>query len=163
MIEIELEPPLGDGLLDALAVGRVAGRAGTPLALVDEAADLVRRAPRVLLAGAEAVHSGLAGGESLRSPRCAFSAVACDDDGDDGDDDSRARCTRVKSLRSRWSDRRSRDGDHDDDDDDDDDAGAAAAAGGAAAGGTAAAVVVVVVDGDGDDDGNGALRNVARS
>lgn len=56
VIEIKLEPPLGDGFLDAFAVGRVAGRAGASLALVDEAADLVGRTPGVLLAGAEAVH-----------------------------------------------------------------------------------------------------------
>lgn len=56
MIEIKLEPPLSDGFLDTFAVGRVAGRAGASLALIDEAADLVRRPPGVLLAGAEAVH-----------------------------------------------------------------------------------------------------------
>lgn len=57
VIEIKLEPPLSDGFLDAFAVGRVAGRAGASLALVDEATDLVGRSPGVLLAGAEAVHS----------------------------------------------------------------------------------------------------------
>lgn len=135
VIEIELEPSLGDGLLNTLAVGRVAGRAGASLALVDEAADLIRRAPRVLLAGAEAVHSAPA--EHSRADRSAAcpSAVVCDDgDDDDGDDDSRGRYTLVKSLRSRWSSRRSPDGDHDGDDDDDD-----------------------------GGDGNGTLRRVARS
>jgi len=61
VIKIELQPPLRYRLLNALAVGRIAGRAGAPLALVDEAADLIRRTSRVLLAGAEAVHSGLTG------------------------------------------------------------------------------------------------------
>lgn len=55
-IEIKLEPSLSDGLLNTLAVGRVAGQAGASLALVHEAADLIRRTPGVLLAGAEAVH-----------------------------------------------------------------------------------------------------------
>lgn len=114
VIEIELEPPLGDGLLNAFAVGRVAGRAGTPLALVDEAADLVRRAPRVLLAGAEAVHSDLAGNSPADRERSAvmLNAVVCD--GGNDDDESR---TRVKSPRACWSNRRSRNCDHDDDDD----------------------------------------------
>jgi len=136
VIEIELEPSLGDGLLNTLAVGRVAGRARASLALVDEAADLIRRAPRVLLAGAEAVHSVPAEHSPADRSAACPSAVACDDGGDDdGDDDSRGRCTLVKSLRSRWNSRRSPDGDHDDDDDDDDDGG----------------------------DGNGTLRRVARS
>lgn len=81
---------MSDGLLDALAVGRVAGRAGASLALVDEAADLVRRAPRVLLAGAEAVHSGFRWEQSSRSQsfNCVFTVVVYDDDDDDdGDDD----------------------------------------------------------------------------
>lgn len=64
VIEIELQPPLSYGFLNALAIGRVAGRAGASLPLVDEAADLIRGASRVLLAGAEAVHSGLAGNNS---------------------------------------------------------------------------------------------------
>lgn len=48
-----------------------------------------------------------------------LNAVVCDDDGDSDDDGSRGRSTRVKSLRSCWSNRRSWNSDHDDDDDDD--------------------------------------------
>lgn len=59
MIEIELESSLRNRLLDALAVRRIAGRAGASLALVDETADLIRRSPGVLLAGAETVHQAL--------------------------------------------------------------------------------------------------------
>lgn len=57
VIEIELESPLCHGLLDTLAVRRVASRAGASLALVDEATDLIGRSSRILFAGAESVHS----------------------------------------------------------------------------------------------------------
>lgn len=57
VIEIELESSLSDRLLNAFTIGRVAGRARTSFTLIDKAADLIRRSARVLLTGAEAVHS----------------------------------------------------------------------------------------------------------
>lgn len=59
MIEIKLESSLSNRLLNSLAVGRIAGRAGTSLAIVNETADLICRSPGILLAGAETVHQNL--------------------------------------------------------------------------------------------------------
>lgn len=59
MIEIQLESSLSDSLLDALAVGSIAGRTRTSLSIVNETTDLIGGSPRVLLTRAKAVHPGL--------------------------------------------------------------------------------------------------------
>lgn len=52
---VQLEPTLGDRLLHAFAVRRIAGGVAAYLALLDEAAHLVGGTARVLLVAAEAV------------------------------------------------------------------------------------------------------------
>lgn len=56
-IDVEVKPPLYDGLLYPLAVGSVPSRFAAPFPVVEQATDLIRGTPRVFLAGAEPVHS----------------------------------------------------------------------------------------------------------
>lgn len=59
MVKIELESSLRDGLLYPFAVGCIPGESCAPISLIYEAANLIGRSPRVLLAGAESVHPHL--------------------------------------------------------------------------------------------------------
>jgi len=85
VIQVEFQPPLSDRFLYTLAVGCVAGRTGASFTLVDEAADLIRRAPRILLTGAKTVHFLLPFGNSPldrdRDRSAARFSVVSDDDG----------------------------------------------------------------------------------
>lgn len=58
MIQIKFQSPLCYSLLDTFAVRSIAGESRAPLALVDEAADLISGTSGVFLAGTESVHVG---------------------------------------------------------------------------------------------------------